>query len=342
MSEPTLVVPGRREETHEKAPGARDIEVIPEKKKLVTSADDMGKWYRDEDGNLTEFGKNTIEPQIETSKAMAEGMEDPLGHGPNAIMDSIDTSNIRNAISEAVPIPTNTTESEEPKSAESAIENANEEASEIEEDESAPIEDKKAVKRYSDATMSIQDAFANGLIDKNTRDYLIIDAVATFAKNLGRNIGNIGAQFSGGTIDNTVDESKWNSRQAAKWNQEQQMELEDTINSPEWRQREAELKSLTSDELNNQIKQVQANYSEAQIQQTLKNLAQQYDLGELNKEIMNGKVSAGRLFQEMMNNSDSKLGQLAFGLLTTLSYGGGGGLTSAAGSVLKGVGSFLL
>ena len=78
-----------------------------------------------------------------------------------------------------------------------------------------PVET-KAKNKYRNQSMSIWDAYYNGEFGepgsdeaKATRNYFIVDAIANFAKNTGRSIGNIGAQYSGGTIDNGHDESKW-------------------------------------------------------------------------------------------------------------------------------------
>lgn len=62
---------------------------------------------------------------------------------------------------------------------------------------------------------SIQQAYYDGTIDKSTRDYMMADAIAKFARNTGRDIGNIGAQFTGGTIDTNRDEALWNKRNEA-------------------------------------------------------------------------------------------------------------------------------
>ena len=74
----------------------------------------------------------------------------------------------------------------------------------------------KAKNKYRNQSMSIWDAYYSGEFGepgsdeaKSTRNYFIIDALANFAKNTGRSIGNIGAQYSGGTIDNGYDSSKW-------------------------------------------------------------------------------------------------------------------------------------
>ena len=90
--------------------------------------------------------------------------------------------------------------------------------------------DKNAKKRYNQATMSIWDAYNNGLIDKETAGYFTVDALATLAKNLGRGIGNVGAQFSGGTIDQGHDTSMWEQRKDEIFNQELTGEAESIDN----------------------------------------------------------------------------------------------------------------
>ena len=90
-------------------------------------------------------------------------------------------------------------------------------------DSSGVVEDKN---NYNKTMMSIWDAYNKKLISKETAGYFTIDAIATLAKNLGRSIGNVGAQFSGGTIDNGHDESKWGQRQNALLNEEIGMETE--------------------------------------------------------------------------------------------------------------------
>lgn len=86
--------------------------------------------------------------------------------------------------------------------------------------------DKNSKKRYNQSMMSIWDAYNNGLIDKETAGYFTVDALATLAKNLGRGIGNVGAQFSGGTIDQGHDESMWEQRKDKMFNTELQAESE--------------------------------------------------------------------------------------------------------------------
>lgn len=96
--------------------------------------------------------------------------------------------------------------------------------------ESDSPKEAKAKGRYNKSMMSIWDAYNQGLIDKETAGYFTIDAIATLAKNLGRSIGNVGAQFSGGTIDQGHDESRWEQRQNEIFNQELTGEAESIDN----------------------------------------------------------------------------------------------------------------
>lgn len=116
-------------------------------------------------------------------------------------------------------------------------------------------------KNYKKSMMSIWDAYRAGLIDKETAGYFTIDAIATLAKNLGRSIGNVGAQFSGGTIDNGHDESKWGQRQKAVLEEEIQKELEG-LGSKASRQAESE-------KLDNEAKKIRNAYTPKQLEQQI-------------------------------------------------------------------------
>lgn len=61
---------------------------------------------------------------------------------------------------------------------------------------------------------SIQQAYYDGDIDKSTRDYMIIDTIAKFARNAGKDIGNVAAAYSGGTVNNEREQSAWDARNA--------------------------------------------------------------------------------------------------------------------------------
>ena len=87
--------------------------------------------------------------------------------------------------------------------------------------------DTEAKGKYNKSMMSIWDAYRAGEIDKETAGYFTIDAIANLAKNLGRSIGNVGAQFSGGTIDNGHDTSMWEQRRDSMFNTELQKETEE-------------------------------------------------------------------------------------------------------------------
>ena len=122
-------------------------------------------------------------------------------------------------------------------------------------------DDGTAEDNYKKSMMSIWDAYNAGLISKETAGYFTIDAIATLAKNLGRSIGNVGAQFSGGTIDNGHDESKWGQRQKAVLEEEIQKELEG-LGSKASRQAESE-------SLDNQAKRIRNAYTPKQLDQQI-------------------------------------------------------------------------
>ena len=114
--------------------------------------------------------------------------------------------------------------------------------------------DKASKKKYNQSMMSIWDAYHNGLIDKETAGYFTIDALATLAKNLGRSIGNVGAQFSGGTIDQGHDESMWEQRRNEIFNQELQGESEGIQNYANTMKKYNLTKASTINELLNTVK----------------------------------------------------------------------------------------
>jgi len=72
----------------------------------------------------------------------------------------------------------------------------------------------KGKNKYTYGPKSILKAYYDKDIDESTRDYLLADTIAKFARNTGKDIGNIGAQFSGGTIDNSKETSAWEGRNA--------------------------------------------------------------------------------------------------------------------------------
>ena len=123
---------------------------------------------------------------------------------------------------------------------------------EIKEGDSA--KDANAKKRYNKSMMSIWDAYNNGLIDKETAGYFTVDAIATLAKNLGRGIGNVGAQFTGGSIDQGHDESMWDKRKNEIFSQELQGEAEGIENYTNTMKRYNLNKASTINELLSTVK----------------------------------------------------------------------------------------
>lgn len=94
-----------------------------------------------------------------------------------------------------------------------------------EEDDSPKV--KAAKNKYNKATMSIWDAYYAGEFGepgseeaKRTAGYFTIDAIAKLASNLGRRVGNVGAQYSGGTIDEGHDVSDWKQRKESMLGEE--------------------------------------------------------------------------------------------------------------------------
>lgn len=104
---------------------------------------------------------------------------------------------------------------------------------------------------------SIQQAYYDGEIDKDTRDYLLIDTFSKFARNMGKDIGNIAAAYSGGTANNDRETSQWDARNAAMAQSginAEQNQLKGTSTEQQYRGNEA---SITGKELDNRVKVLQ-------------------------------------------------------------------------------------
>ena len=178
-------------------------------------------------------------------------------------------------------------------------------------------------KNYKKSMMSIWDAYRAGLIDKETAGYFTIDAIATLAKNLGRSIGNVGAQFSGGTIDNGHDESKWGQRQKAVLEEEIQKELEG-LGSKASRQAESE-------SLDNQAKRIRNAYTPKQIEQQIEMFKKELEMADINLEMAHSKTDLIKFIKSDPNyaNSPFKMGMVAY-----LTQNGVGGAVNNASSTL--------
>lgn len=104
---------------------------------------------------------------------------------------------------------------------------------------------------------SIQQAYYDGDIDKNTRDYLLADTIGKFARNMGKDVGNIAAAYSGGTVNNEREDSLWNARNEAMAStgvNVEQNKVAGSTNEQQYRSGEA---AITSQELSNRIKELQ-------------------------------------------------------------------------------------
>ena len=190
-------------------------------------------------------------------------------------------------------------------------------------DDDGGSEDGGPDKNYKKSMMSIWDAYNAGLISKETAGYFTIDALATLAKNLGRSIGNVGAQFSGGTIDNGHDESKWGQRQKAVMDEEIQKELEG-LGSAASRQAESE-------SLDNIAKRIRNTYTSKQLEQQIEMFKDELEMSHINLEMAHSKTDLINFIKKDPNyaNNPFKMGMVAY-----LTQNGVGGAVNNASSTL--------
>ena len=176
---------------------------------------------------------------------------------------------------------------------------------------------------YKKSMMSIWDAYRAGLIDKETAGYFTIDAIATLAKNLGRSIGNVGAQFSGGTIDNGHDESKWGQRQNAILNEEIGKETESLGGAAG---RKAENESL-----DNQAKRIRNAYTPKQLEQQIEMFEKELEMAGINLDVAHSRTDLINFIKSDPNyaNSPFKMGMVAY-----LTQAGTAGAVNNASSTL--------
>lgn len=85
--------------------------------------------------------------------------------------------------------------------------------------------DSKKDKKYKSSMYGIIDAMKNGDIDPSTGIYFMLDALSKAARNTGIDIGNIGAQFSGGTVRNDYQDSLWSQRRNKMFENEMTSEI---------------------------------------------------------------------------------------------------------------------
>ena len=176
---------------------------------------------------------------------------------------------------------------------------------------------------YKKSMMSIWDAYRAGLIDKETAGYFTIDAIATLAKNLGRSIGNVGAQFSGGTIDNGHDESKWGQRQKAVLNEEIGKETE-SLGGAAGRKAESE-------SLDNEAKRIRNAYRPKQLEQQIEMFEKELEMAGIDLDMAHSRTDLINFIKSDPNyaNSPFKMGMVAY-----LTQNGVGGAVNNASSTL--------
>ena len=186
-----------------------------------------------------------------------------------------------------------------------------------------PPEVQNGKNKYNKAMMSIWDAYRAGEIDKETAGYFTIDAIATLAKNLGRSIGNVGAQFSGGTIDNGHDESKWGQRQGALLNEEIGMETE-SLGGAAGRKAESE-------SLDNQAKRIRNAYTPAQLEQQIEMFKKDLEMADINLDMAHSRTD---LINFIKNDPEYEKSPFKMGLVAYLTQAGAAGAANNASKTL--------
>lgn len=185
-------------------------------------------------------------------------------------------------------------------------------------------DERNAKGKYNKSMMSIWDAYRAGEIDKETAGYFTIDAIATLAKNLGRSIGNVGAQFSGGTIDNGHDESKWGQRQNAMLSEEIQKEKEG-VGSAASRQAESE-------SLDNQAKRIRNAYTPTQLENQIEMFKRDLEMADINLDMAHSKTD---LINFIKKDPDYTNSPFKMGLVAYLTQTGAAGAANNASKTLS-------
>lgn len=177
--------------------------------------------------------------------------------------------------------------------------------------------------QYNKAMMSIWDAYRAGEIDKETAGYFTIDAIATLAKNLGRSIGNVGAQFSGGTIDNGHDESKWGQRQNALLNETIGKDTE-SLGGAAGRQAESETLDI-------EAKKIRNAYTPAQLEQQIEMFKKDLEMADINLDMAHSKTD---LINYIKKDPDYAKSPFKMGIVAYLTQAGAAGAANNASKTL--------
>lgn len=186
-----------------------------------------------------------------------------------------------------------------------------------------PPEVEQDKNQYNKAMMSIWDAYRAGEISKETAGYFTIDAIATLAKNLGRSIGNVGAQFSGGTIDNGHDESKWGQRQNALLNEEIGKETE-SLGGAAGRQAESEKLDL-------EAKRIRNTYTKPQLEHQIEMFKDELEMSHINLDMAHSRTD---LINFIKKDKDYAKSPFKMGLVAYLTQAGAAGAANNASKTL--------
>ena len=153
-------------------------------------------------------------------------------------------------------------------------------------------ESEKEVAKYK--VKSIMDAYYDGDIDKDTRNFMIADTIAKFLRNTGKDIANIGAQYTGGAIDNLREESMWDARNQEMAKQGISAEAATVENSDKNIERQLQQNVINSGKLSNE----QKNYivsAARQINTMMKNAktnTEKQALAQLQAALATGNINA--------------------------------------------------
>lgn len=198
--------------------------------------------------------------------------------------------------------------------------------------------------KYRKATKSIIEAWRDGTFGdpdseeaKATRNYFMANAIGTFARNLGRDIGNVGAQYTGGTIDSNRDVADWDQRKDELLANEITEENEEIVNSPAYRKAVSEAQKLDANELSNRIQAITAQYKEDDVRNYLVQQLQQIGMNDIAAKIANRKMALSDTFVELAADPNtSGLGSTIYGLLSVMSLPGNfSQAANAVGDVAK-------
>lgn len=201
--------------------------------------------------------------------------------------------------------------------------------------------EKNAKNAYNKATASIWDAYYNGDIDKSTAVYFTIDAVAKLAGNLGKRIGNVGAQFTGGIIDTNFETSDWENRRNQLLNEANQMQAEELGGAAS---RKAEAERLAnegaalgnvSQEIQNEVASIRANYTDEQIRQQIAMMDKQLEQMGLNIENMEDARTFVETLKQKPENERTWLDNLMIAWMSQ------SGVNAAVNAGSSGIGSLI-